>query len=309
MIRALALAGPTACGKSAFSPALADAANGEIISADSGAVYRGMDIGTAKPPASLRAQVPHHLVDIRAPDEYFNAGMFCRLAAKAAEEINARGKTPLFVGGAMMYFYALARGLHRIPEVSAAVRETVRKEMQSRGAQAMHRRLRETDPRAAQKIPASDSQRIARALEVAMQTKRPLSSFTAAQKPPPEMHISFVVLMPANRARLRSAVAARLEQMWKDGLVAETESVMNQYRLPPQSPPMRMAGYKQAAAFLRGECGEEEMRTRACHATRQLAKRQTTWLRKWQNAAAIIDPFAADAEKQIIAAAKESGIE
>lgn len=304
MIRALALAGPTACGKSEFAPALAVAMGGEIISADSGAVYRGMDIGTAKPSATLRARLPHHLVDICTPDAHFNAGMFCRLSIAAAKEINARGAAPVFVGGAMMYFYALMRGLHHVPEISAAVRESVRAEMQKCGAAEMHRRLAALDLHTARKIPATDSQRIARTMEIAAQTRRPPSSFMAAQKPSPDLQISFIVLMPEDRARLRAAIAARLNTMWNDGLTAETESVIRKYRPPPQSPPLRMAGYRQAAAFLRGEYDEKEMRERALYATCQLAKRQMTWLRKWKNPAAVIDPFAADAEKKILAAAR-----
>lgn len=307
MIRALALVGPTASGKSEIAPALAAEVHGEIISADSGAVYRKMDIGTAKPSAALRARLPHHLVDICAPDDYFNAGMFCRLATEAAKEINARGATPIFVGGAMMYLYALTQGLHHIPEVSAAVRESVREEMQRLGAAAMHQRLTEMDSQTAQQIPPTDSQRIARALEVIMQTQQPLSSFMIqnAQKPPPEMQISFIVLMPENRAHLRAAIGDRLDKMWAAGLTAETESVMKQYHLTPQSPPMRMAGYRQAAAFLRGEFSEEEMRKRAYYATCQLAKRQMTWARKWRTPAALINPFAADAKEKILTTARE----
>lgn len=306
MIRAVALAGPTACQKSKFSRALAAALGGEIISADSGAVYREMDIGTAKPSIALRAAIPHHLVDIRAPDETFNAGMFCRLAAQAAQEIRARNATPLFIGGAMMYFHSLTRGLRDIPEISEDIRDSVRTEMQKHGAMEMHRRLAQTDPQSAQQILATDSQRIARALEIAMQTRRAPSSFFAEQNRPPPLRLSFVVLMPEDRALLQNAIAARLQKMWADGLVDETESVIRKYDLRSESPPLRMAGYRQAAAFLRGEYGAQEMRERAMHATRQLAKRQMTWLRNWNIPATVVNPFALDAEEKILVAMRDA---
>ncbi len=302
MIRALALAGPTACGKSAFAPTLAAAFGGEIISVDSGAVYREMDIGTAKPPAELRARLPHHLVDVCAPDEPFNVGMFCRLATAAAKEVCARGDVPIFVGGAMMYFNALVRGLHDFPEITAEIRDTVREMMRQNGAPAMHQKLAALDSRAAEKILITDSQRIARAMEIAMQTRRSPSDFIAGATPPPQLNLTFVFLSPANRTPLRDSIAARLAQMWTNGLVDETEQVMRKYKLPPQSPPLRMAGYRQAAAFLRGETSESEMREHALFATRQLAKRQMTWIRNWKTPATIIDPFTPNSEKQILSA-------
>ena len=304
-MRALALAGPTACGKSEFALRLAAAAGGEIISADSGAVYRKMDIGTAKPAAASRAQIPHHLINVCNPDENFNAGIFCRLAAAAAAEISARGKIPLLAGGTMMYFYALSNGMHRLPEISAAARDSVRAEMQKLGAPALHRRLAALDPAAAKNISKNDSHRIARGLEIAAAAGRPFSEWAAQKKPPPALQISFIFLMPAAREKLRQNIAARLDGMFAAGLLAETKSVIAEFNLPPDSPPLRMAGYRQAAAHLRGDYGEAEAKKRAYYATCQLAKRQMTWIRNWREKAELIDPFAAGAAEKIITAAQK----
>ncbi|MGI9306293.1 MAG: tRNA (adenosine(37)-N6)-dimethylallyltransferase MiaA [Gammaproteobacteria bacterium] len=302
-MRALALAGPTASGKSDFAPALAAALNGEIISVDSGAVYREMNIGTAKPPPAVRAQTPHHLIDVANPDENFNAGKFCRLAAAALTEITARGKLPIFAGGAMMYFHAFSRGLHDFPPPSMPLRAKLREELRRLGAPAMHRRLAQLDPAAAAKIAPSDSQRIARALEIIGAANAPLSQLQSRPKTSPP-DISFILLMPADRAQLRRAIDSRLQNMFAEGLVKETETAAKKYNLAPDSPPLRMAGYRQAAAFLRGETDEEEMKKRAYYATCQLAKRQMTWLKKWQPAPNFIDPFALEAEKKIMKAAQ-----
>lgn len=303
-MRALALAGPTACGKSGFAPPLAEAVGGEIISVDSGAVYRKMDIGTAKPSAAVRAQIPHRLIDVCNPNENFNAGIFCRLAAAAAAEISARGKIPLLAGGTMMYFHALSRGMHDLPEISAAVRGAVREDMKKFGAAAMHRRLAKLDSAAAEKISENDSHRIARALELTAAAGRPLSELTAQKKPPPALQISYIFLIPEDRGRLRQRIAARLKNMFAAGLTAETRAVISEFNLHADSPPLRMAGYRQTAAHLRGEYCETEAQKRAYYATCQLAKRQATWIRNWRGAAEIINPFAADAENKIIAAAK-----
>ena len=299
----LALAGPTACHKSDFAPALAERINGEIVSVDSGAVYREMDIGAAKPDTNIRRQIPHHLIDVCAPNESFNAGMFCRLATEAAADIVLRGKTPLFVGGTMMYFHALTRGLHDIPTPDEESRESVRLDMQKHGAKVMHKRLSELDSALAAKIAPSDSQRIARALEVALSAKKPMSAILSEPKPKPSLSVRFVLLMPDSRDILRESIAARLRQMFVRGLTAETETVIKKYKLTPSSQSLRMAGYKQAAAFLRGDYDEDEMQKRAYHATCQLAKRQITWLKRWSPPLANIDPFANDAKKKVLAAA------
>lgn len=303
-MHALALAGPTACGKSDFAMHIA-AAGGEIISADSGAVYQKMDIGTAKPNAAARAQIPHHLIDVRAPDENFNAGIFCRLSTAAAADILARGKIPLLAGGTMMYFYALQNGMHRLPEIDAATRATVREDMQKQGARAMHNRLAKLDPEAAQKIAPNDSHRIARGLEIVAAAGRPFSAWAAEEKPPPPLRLSFIFLVPESREMLRARIGARLDGMFARGLVEETRAVMEEFNLRADSPPMRLAGYRQAAAHLGGAYNAAEAQKRAYYATCQLAKRQMTWLRNWRGAAQKIDPFANGAAKKILAAAQK----
>ena len=305
-MRALALSGPTASGKSDFAAAVAECINGEIISVDSGAVYRDMNIGTAKPSAAAQQQTPHHLINIRAPNESFNVGMFYRLAIDAAREISSRGKTPLFVGGTMMYFHALLNGLHDLPS-SADVRHNVQKNMQQWGAAIMHKQLAAADAATAAKISPSDSQRIARALEIMEVAKQPVSAMMDKQKMPPPLSLSFIVLMPSDRARLRQSIGVRLQEMFAAGLVLETHTVLEKYRVSVESSPMRMAGYRQAAAFLRGNYDESEMRRRAYFATCQLSKRQMTWLKKWQTPLATIDPFAANAADKIMFAVRQFG--
>lgn len=299
MIRALALAGPTACGKSDFALQMAESANAEIISVDSGAVYQDMNIGTAKPGAEVRARIRHHLIDVCTPDQLFSAGIFCRLAGAAAKEIAARGKTPLLVGGTMMYFYALAHGLQAAPDIPPEVRAAVRHDLQKFGARHMHNRLAELNPQIASQIVASDSQRISRALELVMTRQRDQETNSEAAIAP-EMELSFILLTPPDRDRLRAAIATRLERMFADGLVAETESITKKYNLTPTCPPLRMAGYRQATSFLRKQCTHAEMQTHAYHATCQLAKRQLTWQKKWPTPLARTDPFYPQASQQLM---------
>lgn len=303
MPQVLALAGPTACNKSALALALADVINGEIISVDSGAVYRGMDIGTAKPAAAARAAVRHHLIDVCAPDELFSAGVFCRLARAAAADIAGRGKTPILTGGAMMYYRALREGLHDFPPTAAAARAQIRRDLRRYGAAAMHQKLAAIDSQTAARVAPTDSQRIGRALEVTAAAQQPMSDLLAGQKSSP-LKFSAIVLMPAERQQLRDSIGGRLRRMFADGLLQETQAIIKQFALTAESPPLRMAGYRQAAAFLRGEYDEAEMKKRAYYATCQLGKRQLTWLRHWPPSLAVIDPFGGKVEAQVLAAGR-----
>ena len=298
-----ALAGPTASGKTQLAIQLAESIGGEIVSVDSGAVYRGLDIGAAKPDSAARARVRHHLLDIRNPDQPFSAGDFCRMAKDAIADIQRRGRVPILAGGSMMYFRALSGGMHSMPAAPLSAQSEVRAEMKQRGAAAMHRLLQKADPATAAKLHPSDSQRIGRALEVWRGSGRRLSELLESSPSSP-MQLSAIVLIP-NRELLRENIALRLKKMFADGLVEETAAAVSEFNLTAESPGLRLAGYKQAAMLLRGECDETTMRRRAFFATCQLAKRQTTWLRRWPAPLATIDPFAPEAEKKIAEAARQ----
>ena len=286
-----AIAGPTACGKSELAIRVAIRLNGEIISADSGAVYREMDIGTAKPSAAMRAQIPHHLINITQPDETYHVGNFVKDACAAVADIQARGKTPIFVGGTMMYFNTLLNGLSAIPPIPPKIADWVAQKMAHDGIVAMHKELAEIDAASAAKIAATDKQRTHRALAVYHATGIPLSAWTANGKKSP-LSLRLLRLIPQNRASLHQRIDARLQQMWAAGLEAETDRLLNYWRLPPDAPPLRMAGYRQVVCHLLGEYNKSTMQQKAATATHQIAKRQLTWLNRWTGAATI-DPFTA----------------
>lgn len=304
MITALAIAGPTASGKSEAAYKVAEVIGGEVISVDAGGVYRQMDIGAAKPPKQWRARVRHHLFDIRNPDESFDAGAFCRLASSAAADITARGKMPVLTGGTMMYFYALHKRMHNIPPVPPKVRGQVEEEMRKKGARAMHKELAKADGESAKNIREGDSQRITRALAVLRASGRRLSEWQKDARPPPLMHLRTALFIPPDRALLRRRIAERLKLMFAAGLVEETRAVMQQWQLPPGAQSLRLAGYRQSSAFVRGEITEAAMKERAFFATCQLAKRQLARLRAWQNPGIVLDPFAADAHGKLLAFAE-----
>ena len=297
----LALAGPTACGKSNFALRLAEAFSGEIISIDSGAVYCGMDIGTAKPDSAMQARIRHHLIDVCAPNEDFNVGRFCQLVTAAVQDIQSRGRRPILAGGTMMYYQALSQGLHEMPTPSAAVRQQVREQMKKHGAAAMYQKLAAVDAAAAAKLSPTDTQRLGRAWEILTATGKPLSAWLAGQKRPLLPNLHFVLLLPSERMMLRQAIGRRLDNMFAAGLVEETRQIINRWHLPPAATPLRLAGYRQAAAFLRGEINAADMRRQAYFATCQLAKRQMTWLRRWPNEAIILDPFDRQATARMLA--------
>ena len=295
----LALAGPTACGKSELAAALAAELNAEIISVDSGAVYQDMNIGTATPPPEMLAQTPHHLINITPPNHFYSVGRFFADAQNAAAGICARGKTPLFVGGAMMYFNALLRGLAVVPPPPPQTAERARQLVAQQGAAAAHAELARADPTAAANIAATDGQRIARALAVFWASKTPLSAWQA-QTPPPPFGLRLLRLIPQDGEALRRRICARLDSMWAAGLQDETARLLQHWKLSPQSPPLRMAGYRQAARRLLGEGGDAAMRQEAQNATCQLAKRQRAWLRRWQGAG-VLDPFAENLKARALA--------
>lgn len=275
----IALAGPTASGKSALALALAQRLALEIISVDSALVYRGMDIGTAKPTAGERAAVPHHLIDIREPHEPYSAADFVRDARRLMAEIRARGRVPLLVGGTMMYFHALLHGLDALPAADAAVRQRIEAHAARRGWAALHRVLARIDPPAAARIAPGDSQRIGRALEVWLLTGKPLSALQKGQGAQGEQGGILFALEPASRAWLHARIAERFDAMLAAGFVDEVRALRARGDLAPTMPSMRCVGYRQAWQALDEGHDAAWLREKACAATRQLAKRQLTWLR------------------------------
>ncbi|WP_373823749.1 tRNA (adenosine(37)-N6)-dimethylallyltransferase MiaA [Neisseria dentiae] len=290
--KALALLGPTAGGKTGLALQIAEHLPVEIISLDSALVYRGMDIGTAKPTAAERAAVPHHLIDIISPLEAYSAADFVRDCVRLAHEIGARGKLPLIVGGTMMYFHALTEGLNALPEADPAVRAALQAEKAAHGLPHLYRRLQQADPATAARLEPADSQRIERALEVFILTGKPLSRHFAEQQtytPPLDLHT--VALIPENRALLHAQIGKRFAAMLEQGFLNEVERLQSEYpALTADMPSMRCVGYRQAWDYLAGACGYQEFIEKGTAATRQLAKRQLTWLRKTP-INKVIDPY------------------
>lgn len=277
---ALCLAGPTASGKSALALALAERVPLEIVSVDSALVYRGMDIGTAKPNAAERAAVPHHLIDLIEPTEAYSAARFVNDATRLIAEIRARGRLPLLVGGTMLYFKALREGLDEMPPADAALRRVLDAEAAARGWPALHAELARVDPATAARLPPLDSQRIQRALEVYRLTGRPLSAWQRGARDTADAarRLPLVALEPTSRAWLHERIAQRFDAMLAQGLVEEVRGLRARGDLHAGLPSMRCVGYRQAWEALDGN-QLLQLREKGIAATRQLAKRQLTWLR------------------------------
>ena len=271
--------GPTASGKSALAAALAGHLPVEVVSVDSAQIYRGMDIGTAKPSAAERAKVPHHLIDIIDPTEAYSAARFRADALGLMNETTARGRIPLLVGGTMLYFKALREGLSDLPESDAGVRERIDAEAARRGWPALHAELASVDAETAARLNPADAQRIQRALEVFRMTGRPMSQLLGRKNSGPPFRLIELALVPSDRAALHRRIEARFDAMLKDGLVEELRALRRRYALRAGMPSMRCVGYRQAWQFLEGQIDRDELRSRGIFATRQLAKRQLTWLR------------------------------
>jgi tRNA dimethylallyltransferase len=278
-LRCVCLTGPTACGKTELALRLAAIVPLEIVSMDSAMVYRGLDVGTAKPSPEIRRAVRHHLVDIVEPLDAYSAGRFARDALEAVTGISARGRLPLIVGGTLLYLRALREGLATLPRADEAVRAALDSEGRSLGWPALHRRLAEVDPAAAARIAPMDRQRIQRALEVHALTGRPLSELQRPEPASEQLDIATVALIPADRAELGQRIERRFDAMVEAGLVAEVEALRARGDLKPDLPALRAVGYRQVWSHLDGACDWSEARRSAIVATRQLAKRQLTWLR------------------------------
>ncbi len=277
---AIFLMGPTASGKTGVAVELAQHLPVELISVDSALVFRDMNIGTAKPDAATLMKAPHHLIDIMAPTAAYSAAAFRHDALRLMADITARGKVPLLVGGTMLYFKALQEGLSELPQADASVRARLDAEIAERGIAALHKRLAEVDPATAARLHSTDTQRIQRAMEVYLVSGKPMSELIQQQaQAEPPYRILPIALLPSDRAVLHQRIAVRFQQMLKDGLVDELRDLRRKYALHRDMTSMRCVGYRQAWEFLEGEISEDELQEKGIAATRQLAKRQLTWLR------------------------------
>ncbi len=277
---AIFLMGPTASGKTDLALRLAERLPCDIISVDSGMVYRGMDIGTAKPPPEVLTRAPHRLIDIRDPAEPYSAAQFCADALREMSEITQRGRIPLLVGGTMLYFRALEHGLSELPGADPALRARLAAEAERHGWAALHARLARLDPASAARIHPNDAQRIQRALEVCELHGGPMSELhRAAPRTPLPYRIRKIVLAPVERAALHERIGARFHDMLQRGFIEEVKTLNQRVDLSLNTPALRAVGYRQIWRHLHGEFNCEEMTKRAIIATRQLAKRQLTWLR------------------------------
>lgn len=275
--------GPTACGKSSLALDIARRLPCEIISVDSALVYKGMDIGTAKPSQAQRAEIPHHLIDVCDPKIPYSVADFCKDATHAIEEIISRQKIPLLVGGTMLYFHALKTGLSILPASDPVIRLQLEVKMQQQGLQTLYQQLLQVDPKA-ESIHEKDTQRILRALEVYESTGVPLSTWQkTADKCVLPYDIRSLAVMPADRQVLHHNIEQRFDDMIAQGFMQEIEGLFNRGDLSADLPSMRAVGYRQAWHYLSGEGDFAQMRLQTLAATRQLAKRQVTWLRKWDD--------------------------
>lgn len=308
----LLLAGPTGAGKSAWALHLAETAPIEIVSVDSALVYRGLDIGTAKPLPAERARIAHHLIDVCEPTESYSAGRFLADALEHIRAIHGRGHVPLLVGGTMLYFRVLLRGLAELPQASAERRRDIDARAAREGWSALHAELARLDPEAALRISTNDPQRIQRALEVCYSTGRPLSELQKRTVSPlAGLPVRQWALVPADRERLHQRLEGRFYSMLADGFLEEVRLLYARGDLSAGLPALRTVGYRQLWSHLQGELSLEEATHRGIAATRQLAKRQLTWIRS-ERSLQWVDPDRAGAEaswnRDVVASLRELGL-
>ncbi|MDE3273052.1 tRNA (adenosine(37)-N6)-dimethylallyltransferase MiaA [Pseudoalteromonas sp. G4] len=279
----ICLMGPTASGKTDLAIQLCQHLNTEVISVDSALVYKGMDIGSAKPNAQELALAPHRLIDLIDPADSYSAADFRRDALDNIAQLHSQGKIPLLVGGTMMYFKALLEGLSPLPNADQVIRAQLEIEAQEKGWPAMHKMLSDVDPVAASKINENDSQRINRALEVYRLTGKPMSELQKVKAEPLPFDVLQFAIAPCDRAILHQRIEKRFKIMLDMGFEKEVMTLYQRKDLHPDLPSIRCVGYRQMWDYLAGECDYDEMVFKGIAATRQLAKRQLTWLRGWQN--------------------------
>ena len=278
------LMGPTASGKTALACELVQHFPVEIISVDSAMIYRDMNIGTAKPDGHTLANAPHHLIDILDPPASYSAALFCEDVTLLSERIINQGKIPLLVGGSMMYFRALQQGLSPLPQADEQVRAQLLQQAKEQGWAYMHKTLARVDGAAAAKIHPNDTQRIQRALEVYQLTQRPLSECFQAEKDTSVYQFVNLSLIPTERAWLHQRIASRFEHMLVEGFIEEVEGLLQKWQLTLEHPSMRSVGYRQVLQYLLGEYDHATLCAKGIASTRQMAKRQLTWLRHWPDA-------------------------
>jgi len=294
----ICLVGPTAAGKSDIALRLADEIGGEIVSVDSALVYRGMDIGSAKPTPAELAAVRHWLVDMIEPSEPYSAAEFVADAERAIADIERRERQPLLVGGTMLYLRALLQGLSELPPADPGIRAQLALELAERGAGALHGELARLDPAAARRIHPNDPQRLLRALEVFRLTGTPISELQQAWRRTPRRGGVLIALAPSDRALLHQRIAQRVDRMLASGFLDEVRALMQRADMHPDLPSMRAVGYRQAWGHLVGDYDLARCRELIIYATRQLAKRQLTWLRG-MHGVSFVDAGAADVFQQV----------
>ena len=304
---AVLLMGPTGSGKTEAAVRLAEQLPLELISVDSALVYRGMDIGTAKPSLSVRTQIPHHLIDIRDPAEGYSVGEFTLDVQQSMQDIWSRGRQPLLVGGTMMYFHALTAGIADLPEADLAVRAAIDAQAAKEGWAAVHEELTRVDPEAAARIHINDPQRIQRALEVHRITGKTITTLQQDRVSAfADVNVIEIALAPLERGELHTKIEKRFKAMLDAGFVEEVRSLYERGDLSPEHPSMRAVGYRQLWRYLAGQIGLNEATNQAIAATRQLAKRQMTWLRR-RTEARWLDSMRPDVARAIFDALSEGG--
>lgn len=298
---AIFIMGPTATGKTDLALAIYNELSSDLISVDSALVYRGMDIGTAKPDVQTLKKCPHHLIDIIDPAEVYSAGQFREDALQLIHQSVTNQRVPVLVGGTMLYFNALQKGMANMPEIDDTVKQAIEAEAKTKGLPALHERLKKVDPVSAERIHPNDPQRIKRALELYDFTGKTLTAFWSEQAQNkagsrfPYRRIK-IALMPDDRIELRKRITIRFDNMLQQGFIEEVEGLFKRGDLHADLPSIRAVGYRQVWLYLAGEYGYDEMRDKAIIATAQLAKRQMTWLRK-EAECNFIDPIALNRQK------------
>lgn len=278
------LMGPTAAGKTGLAIEMAEVHGYEIVSVDSALIYRGMDIGTAKPDAQMLQRAPHRLIDIKDPDRVYSVADFVVDAKAEIADILAKGKKPLLVGGTMMYFNALIKGLAKMPEANAELRAKIEAEAEVFGWPHLHKELQRLDPQSAQRIHPNDPQRLQRAIEVCRLSGKSMTEYWAEQEASAnDYDYVSIAVMPDDRSVLHKRIEQRFDIMLEQGFLSEVEALFKRGDLHVDMPSVRCVGYRQMWSHLMGECDFDEAKYRGVVATRQLAKRQITWLRSWEN--------------------------